>query len=149
MNKIFKIFRNTYTTRTTIGDFFVPDQSDRFAFTLEDTVRAEGIKVYGETALAEGTYILSTSISSRFKREMPIIFTENDRVTATLGGITFIGARLHGGNTHKDTQGCPLVAFNKVNDTTIQGTAESFITTLIREYEKEGNVCYLQIVNVV
>jgi len=114
---------------------------------LEDTVRANGIKVYGETALAAGMYKLSVSMSSRFKRLMPIIYTESDKITSIMGGISFKGSRLHGGNTHEDTHSCPLVAYNRLNWDTIQGTAEKDITKMIQDYEAAGHTCYLQIIN--
>ena len=148
MEKIFKIFRIHYTAQTTSGDFYSPeDYKNRFCVTLEDTARPIGIKVKGETCLAPGTYRLSTSVSSRFKREMPIIFTEVDKSTAIMGGISFGGARLHGGNDHTHTHGCPLVAYNRISWDKIQGTAEKAITKLIKDYEADGHKCYLQILN--
>lgn len=148
MEKIFKIFRIHYTARTSSGDFYSPeDYKNRFCVTLEDTVRPNGVKVSGETALPAGMYRLSTSVSNRFKREMPIIFTEVDKSTAVMGGISFGGARLHGGNDHEDTHGCPLVAYNRISWDSIQGTAEKAVTALIKEYEDAGHKCYLQIIN--
>jgi len=42
---ICKVIRNKYTDDTTIGRWFFPDED--YCYTLEDTVRAEGIKVKG------------------------------------------------------------------------------------------------------
>jgi len=147
MEKIFKIYRVHYSARTTIGNFYIPDSETRFCYSLEDTVRANGIKVHGETALPAGMYNLSVSVSNRFKREMPCIDTEGDKVTSIAGGIKFEGARLHGGNDHEDSHGCPLVAYNKLTDEKIQGTAEKEITAEIKRLESEGHTCFLQILN--
>ena len=45
-------------------------------------------------------------------------------------GIEFKGVRMHGGNRSKDTHGCPLVAFNRLDNDTIQGTAEKKLLEL-------------------
>jgi len=150
-DKIFRIERENYTARSTVGDFFFPDSDkERFCYTLEDTVRPFGIKVKKETAIPatdDKLYRLSVSFSSRFQRMMPIIYTESDKVTLKKDGKVFVGARLHGGNTHENTEGCPLVAYKKINDDTIQGTAESAITAEIQRLEKLGHICYLKITN--
>jgi len=147
MEKIFKIYRKSYTSRTTIGELFIPDNKTRFCYSLEDTVRAHGIKVYGETAIPSGMYNLSVSLSNRFKREMPCLDTEGDKVTVDNGGIKFSGVRLHGGNDHEDSHGCPLVAYRKINEDMIQGTAEKELTAEIKRLEEEGHTCFLQVLN--
>jgi hypothetical protein len=115
-----------------------------FCFTLEDVSRAEGVKIKGHTCLAPGEYQVGLSMSSRFKRVMPIIYTEANGFEAKGGGISFKGARFHGGNTHLHTDGCPLVAKNRVNADTIQGTEEARLTKLIRD---NGGKATLTIVN--
>jgi len=61
-------------------------------------------------------------------------------------GIRFTGIRCHGGNRHKDTAGCPLVAYNRINKDTIQGTAEKALTKKVKELEKTGP-CFITVVN--
>lgn len=56
-------------------------------------------KVYGETAVPAGTYIVRLSYSSRFKRIMPEICTVPH----------FLGIRIHSGNKTADTEGCVIV----------------------------------------
>lgn len=147
MDYYIRIDRYLYTTRTTIGRLHLPNQDGGQAFchTLEDTVRAHGIKVTKETAIPEGIYKIKLTESEKFKRLMSIIYTENN-LKIKAGGIGFKGVRFHGGNTHKDSEGCPLVAFNYINDHTIQGTAEKALTAKIKEYLKKGNV-YVKITN--
>ena len=61
-------------------------------------------KIYGETAIPNGRYLVILSYSPKFKRILPEIINVN----------SFSGVRMHRGNTVKDTNGCPLVGENKV-----------------------------------
>lgn len=137
--------RDTFGETTTLGKLYVDGQY--FCETLEDKVRQYGDKVDGAAAIPLGFYNVDLSLSSRFKRVMPIIYTDPDKVTLRAGGIAFKGVRFHGGNTHKDTEGCPLVAYNRVNNTTIQGSAEKELTALIKDGLDEGGNVILQVVN--
>jgi len=117
------IYRHTYNTqgdRNIIGDLFVDGVF--FCHTLEDEKRADGLKVYGETAIPSGTYNVILSVSNRFKRLMPLL----------LDVPMFKGIRIHGGNTSKDSHGCPLVAFN-TDYKKIWGTAEKKLTAKLKE----------------
>jgi hypothetical protein len=127
---ILKLIRKQYTSRSTTGELFIDDKF--FCYTLEDTVRAENIKVKGETAISKGVFKVKNSISSRFKREMPMIYNQPNGYELKAGGVVFKGIRLHGGNTHANTDGCVLVAYNKVNKDTIQGTAERDLTNKLK-----------------
>lgn len=148
MDYTIPIDRYLYTSRTTISRLSLPSQDGGGAFclVLEDTVRAYGIKVPGETAIPEGIYKVDISMSRRFKRLMPMLYTESNKYEIKAGGIGFKGVRFHGGNTHKDTEGCPLVAFNYINDRRIQGSAEKALTAKIQEYLLKGNV-FVKITN--
>lgn len=131
--------RYLYTTRTTIGKLYLPQTVAPFCFILEDTVRAFGIKIPKETAIPEDLYKVAITYSPKFKRLMPILHTESDH-TIKSHGIGFEGIRIHGGNRHSDSEGCPLIAFNYINDHTIQGSAEKALTAKIQEYLLKGNV---------
>ena len=91
VNRIFKA--STYT----IGELSV--NNNYLCDTLEDRVRPEGEKVYGETAIPTGTYTVILSYSNRFKKVMPEIQNVPN----------FTGVRIHCGNSSKDTEGCLLV----------------------------------------
>lgn len=91
VNRIFKA--STYT----IGELSVND--NYLCDTLEDRVRPEGEKIYGETAIPAGTYTVILSYSNRFKKVMPEIQNVPN----------FTGVRIHCGNSSKDTEGCLLV----------------------------------------
>lgn len=100
--------RNTYT----IGYLYADDvkvcdtieDKDRG---LTDNMSVEQIKqkkVYGETAIPTGTYTVTYTYSTRFKKYMPLINNVKG----------FDGIRIHSGNTAKDTLGCIIVGENKV-----------------------------------
>lgn len=86
-----------------------------FCDTLEDKTRdlnKDGdlndpgeTKVYGETAIPYGEYVVQLTFSPKFNRIMP-------EVKAVAG---FTGIRIHAGNTAKDTHGCILVG-KKIED---------------------------------
>ena len=81
----------------TIGELLINDK--HLCDTLEDRVRPEGEKVYGKTAIPEGTYEVKLTHSLRFKKILPEI----------LNVPNFSGIRIHTGNSSKDTEGCILV----------------------------------------
>ncbi len=81
----------------TIGELYV--DREHIADTLEDRVRPEGEKVYGKTAIPEGTYEMVLSYSPRFKKILPEI----------LNVPNFTGIRMHCGNSSADSSGCVLI----------------------------------------
>lgn len=81
----------------TIGELYV--DREHIADTLEDRVRPEGEKVYGKTAIPEGTYEVKLTYSPRFKKILPEI----------LNVPNFSGIRIHCGNSSADSSGCVLV----------------------------------------
>jgi hypothetical protein len=76
-------------------------------FTLEDAVRevvgqpVAGWKKPGVTAIPTGRYRLIVDYSQRFQKNMPHILHVSG----------FEGIRIHAGNTHVDTEGCPLLGY--------------------------------------
>lgn len=107
----------------------------RIAYTLEDIVRPA--KVAGRTAIPAGTYQLIISMSGRFKRPLP-------EVLAVPG---FVGVRIHGGNTHENTEGCPLVGLvrNSLDRISNCAPAVEHVMRLIREARANGEPARLVI----
>ena len=101
----------------TIGELLVNDK--HLCDTLEDRVRPEGEKVYGKTAIPEGTYEVKLTHSPRFKKILPEI----------LNVPNFSGIRIHTGNSSKDTEGCILVG-------TWDGEKEDWISDSRIAFEK-------------
>lgn len=83
-----------------------------FCWTLEDQIReVKGVspvewKVFGKTAIPEGTYRVILNWSNRFKRQMIEI----------LNVPGFAGIRIHNGQTEKNTDGCILVHYKRAED---------------------------------
>lgn len=113
--------RDTFTIRSSSGAIYIDGK--KFCESLEDVARAKGIKIPGETCIPPCVCDVTISRSARFARDMLLIYNQPDYSIIT-GGIRFTGIRAHGGNTHVNTDGCPLVAFNELSDDIIQGTAE-------------------------
>jgi hypothetical protein len=108
-----KLVRVTLTPQSTIGCLYIDGAFE--CYTLEDVVRADGIKVFGETAIPKGTYAVDITPSPRFKRELPLL-------TNVQG---FVGIRIHPGNTASDTEGCILVG---------QGKGANVITSSVKAF---------------
>lgn len=134
-----KVIREVFTPTETLGSLFIDDKF--FCYTLEDFDRGldksmdlktvQATKVHSNTAIPLGTYKVSLSVSNRFKRLMPEI--------QSVPG--FAGVRIHGGNTHLNTEGCILVAKNRSVDKVstfgkirnwIQGSMEAELTKKLK-----------------
>lgn len=101
--------------------------------TLEDTVRVLNTKedkIYGETAIPEGTYEVRLTYSPKFKRVMPEV----------LDVPFFTHIRIHPGNTIKDTEGCILVGYN-----TIKGKVTSSRIAMNKLMEELNHSTYIEI----
>ena len=98
---IVKVVRTFKGPEYTIGKLYIDNQY--FCDTLEDTVRKDGEKVYGKTAIPSGMYRVKKTYSPRFKKVLPEI----------LEVPNFSGVRIHAGNTASDSCGCVLLGLNK------------------------------------
>lgn len=96
--------RTTFTQHSTIGELSIDGVFE--CFTLEDVVRDDGVKVFGETAIGTGSYKVELTQSPRFKRVLPLLVDVKN----------FVGVRIHPGNSAKDTLGCILVGRTKQID---------------------------------
>lgn len=94
------ILKREPSTKTSTPGILYKDKDGKRTFlcyTLEDVVRDE--KIHGRTAIPAGIYPLRISRSVRFKRDLPEVMSVPN----------YSGVRIHGGNTHENTEGCPLV----------------------------------------
>lgn len=129
------ILRTIYTELTTRGIMLIEDKY--FGYTLEDYVRHTA-KVIHETAIPAGVYEVKVDYSPRFRRDMPRL----------LNVPNFTGIRIHGGNTHKNTSGCPLVAANKSDaffNSTIWGSLEKKLTAKLKASKDKKH--FIEIIN--
>lgn len=98
----FEVIRYEYYTDRTIGKLFIDDVF--FCHTLEDKVRPPGVKIYGETAIPEGTYTVTIE---PFRGNAAKMYPYLHNVPM------FTGVCMHGGNAPEDTLGCILVGYNR------------------------------------
>ena len=108
------LIRDTFTSKSTIGRLFI--DGVEFCYTLEDVVRGEGIKVYGETAIVEGVYSCTMTYSNRFKEMMPLLYNKPDLSVQDSKGVRFDGIRIHWGNKAEHSHGCILLGSTKSKD---------------------------------
>lgn len=134
---ILELRRHTYNVeidRNIIGDLYIDGKF--FCHTLEDEKRADGVKVKHETAIPCGTYKVKLTMSNRFKRVLPLLMDVKG----------FSGIRMHGGNTSKDTSGCPLVAF-KTDYLRIWNSAEKKLIQRLQSADEDITIeikdCFL------
>tara|TARA_R110000868_G_scaffold136447_1_gene349407 strand:+ start:18320 stop:18775 length:456 start_codon:yes stop_codon:yes gene_type:complete len=138
-----KVVREFRSATETLGTMYINDKF--FCYTLEDFDRKlkqsqdeefiKANKIQKLTAMPSGNYRVILSISNRFQRLMPEVLNVKG----------FAGIRIHGGNTHENTEGCILIAKNRFIDKPstfgkirnwIQGSME---VQLIKEIQKALN----------
>lgn len=73
-----------------------------FCYTCEDTVRAPGVKIHGQTAIPYGRHKVVANYSPRFKKRMAEIICKG-----------FSGVRFHNGLHEGHTEGCVLTGTNR------------------------------------
>ena len=96
---------------------------------LEDQIRevpgqpVEQWKVRGKTAIPAGTYRVTLEYSPRFGVDTP-----------TIHGVPgFVGIRMHAGNVHEDTEGCPLLGMQATECSLIGGTSKPAVRVVKQE----------------
>lgn len=114
--------RDIFQPQRTLGRLFVDGVFE--CYTLEDTVRPQGEKVKGATAIQAGRYEVAITFSNRFQRKLPLL----------LSVPMFEGVRIHPGNTEADTEGCILVGASRT-DRQVTESRKAF-NTLFQEMLK-------------
>lgn len=121
-----------------IGDFSIDGKW--FCYSLEDVIQRKGEKIEGETAIPAGDdYKVTLTYSNHFKKILPLVWNRQDKKGNKYvegDGRRFEGIRLHGGNTEKDSLGCPLLEYN-TDGKKIWGANPDASTDLIKMM-KEG-----------
>lgn len=126
----------------TIGRVFIDDEF--YANSMEDRDRGltkdmplkeiERIKVYGETAIPAGEYIVRMTYSPKYRRIMPEI----------LDVPGWSGVRLHSMNTAKDSLGC--IGFGKNDKPGWISNSRACMKAFEDRLRAEGGECKLRIV---
>jgi len=131
-----KVTRTDFTEHATIGALDIAGVP--FCYTLEDVVRAPGVKVKGETAIPAGRYRVKNTFSPKYRRIMPQI----------MDVPMFQGIRIHGGNDRRDTEGCLLLGMHRGHDyIDTCRPALDHVYTLITAAEAMGREVWITIEN--
>ena len=133
--------RRNCTPKSTVGKMFI--DGHYFSETLEDALRHPKLKILKETAVPCCTVSVGISYSSRFQRDMVILYNQPNGYESIVEGHSWKGLRVHGGNTAENTEGCILVAENRLNNDTIQGTRERPFTLIVKEALDSGQTVKL------
>lgn len=118
------LVRDTFTDKSTTGKLFIDDVFE--CYVLEDVVR-DGPKVYGKTAIPEGTYELTIDYSPKYDRPMMHI----------LSVPNFEGIRIHSGNVADDSLGCILTG--RIRRQNWVGESKLALAPLFRKVQAEVN----------
>lgn len=121
-NMIISTIRNIYTLQSTGGDTLI--NGEWFCHSLEDLAWPYGVKIKHDTCISPGAYKVAIRYSPSFKRDVLVLYTEDDQFTIKMGGTEFTYIYSHGGENAGDTSGCILHAFNRINLNRITGSAE-------------------------
>lgn len=133
LNRVIKGEKCTIGHLLVDGKFecYILEDKDR---NLSDNMSLEEInqkKVFGQTAIPTGRYEVVISFSNRFKQYLPLIS----------GVKGFAGIRIHPGNTHEHTEGCPLTGTSHT-DTQVLNSRAAFrqLFAKIKKVEKKEKI---------
>lgn len=132
-----KIKRTFFADAYTIGKLFI--DGVYYCDTIEDKNRdlnRDGdlndkgeAKVYAQTAIPFGTYVVTVTRSPKFGRDLPRLLTVPH----------FDGILIHRGNTAEDSAGCIIVGENKIKGKVINSAQyELGLTSALKEAIRKG-----------
>lgn len=138
--------RRKSTAKTTISDLYLPTaQGDGWLMLmLEDVVRPDGVKVYGETAIPAGIYPIELTDSPKYQKQYGAVV----RTPMLMNVPNFTGIRIHPMATAKDSEGClgPGFKFDDKTETILgSGLAYGMLCTLIGAWIGKGGKVYIDI----
>lgn len=126
--KVKRIYKGEYYT---IGKLYIDDQY--FCDTIEDKDRQlddgmsepliKSMKVYGQTAIPTGTYIIDMNTTSPKFKDRTWAKPYGGKLPRLVGVKGFEGILIHVGNTQQDSLGCILIGYNKIKGKVINSTA--------------------------
>lgn len=117
-----EIYRDIFSPDSTGGRVFINGKF--FGYSLEDPARPANVKIHGQTAIGEGIYSAQIVASPKF-----------GTVLGISNVVGFTHTLFHGGNKATDTEGCILIAKNRLNKNTIQGTLKSELVNAVKGFK--------------
>lgn len=127
------IFRQFIDPRTTIGQIYL--NGEFIAYTLEDTLRPDRIKLKKETAIEEGMYKSRLYTSQKFGLCVAIDDVPN-----------FTHIRIHGGSNHTHSWGCVLIGLSRDKTNFKIGRSSEAMEKLLGKLQN-GKKIYTTIIN--
>lgn len=143
------LVRSIYTKKSTIGKLFI--NGIQYCYTLEDTIRGlNEEKIYGETAIPEGTYEITYRTESKMLEDVyktKYADIKNERGMLWIRNIPgFEYVYIHIGNYPTDTLGCILLGMSKGIDFIGDSTkAYKTVYPIIADELDKGNKVYITI----
>lgn len=126
---IVKVQRAIKKEALTIGDLYI--NGKRYCYTLEDTVRPAGEKIYGETAIPAGRYKITLRKEGGMYPDYVNRYTDIGQERGMLWLRDIPGYEyvyIHVGNYAKETLGCILVGFNYSGGDMIENSVAAYKT---------------------
>jgi hypothetical protein len=106
------LIRDIFTTRMTLGQLFHQSRplslGGNLIYMGEDEARPAGVKIDTLSCIWEGDYWIRITMSSRFKKLLPLVYNNEQTLEVESGTKKFSGIRWHPGNGEADTDGCQL-----------------------------------------
>lgn len=132
-----KLERFSDDGNSTLGLLFIDDKFE--CYTLEDEYRPIENKVYAETRIPSGRYLITLAtvgtLCERYKNSQYPAIRESYRGILLLKDVPgFTGICIHTGNTDKDTAGCILVGNSVNNNQVAAGFLGDTTTAYVRMY---------------
>lgn len=125
------VLRTAFSEAATRGHLLVNDTW--WGYTLEDRLRPPGVKVFGQTAIPAGSYLVRLEESLHFGKRLPRL----------LGVPQFEGVLFHGGNRPSDTEGCILIGSGRKALDWIFGSLSDKLVRALQDVGGQGNVTIL------
>jgi hypothetical protein len=142
-----RVDREIYHENCSIGKLYIDGVYQ--CYTLEDTVRV-GAKLYGKTAIPEGTYPLELRTDGtthhRYEKQFPTIHKGTLHIL-DIPGYQYV--LIHIGNTAADTLGCILVGLDYGGGDKIERSTAAYlkIYPVIAKALDAGDDVEIEVVN--
>jgi len=119
-----------YKPTCTESELFI-DGDKRYCHVLEDVGRPHGVKINAETCIPEGHYKAVITRSTRFQKDMILLYNQDDMAVERFG-VRFTGIRVHGGNNIEHTAGCLLVGFRRADGKVYNSASDELLKRVLQ-----------------